>query len=461
MTPSRRSFLRAGSAAIVGLSVQGSRRLLASGKPRIGIVGGGLAGVCCAWLLDGVAESVVFEARPVLGGHADTVAVPVPGGEIVQADLGAQFFGPATHPTYVKLLQLVGLIDDSHPDEDATIDIDMTISITEAGRPQPRFVSPARGRTWPLFAPWNQAALRAFLVFTIHARQLVQNGDWLVSLGDWLGGLPVPAEQRDHLLLPMLAALTGCSLEQAPALSARGAVFFVAGALPSLRFSNSLIGVGGNVERIAAQASDLTARLGSPVVSVSPRPGGGYRIASADGAASEVDAVVFACPPYLAGPLLGEIPALGDAAPLLGQLPHFTAVLSIHRDPAYMPAKRAWWSSYNADLADGYCEGSVWYGALRPPVPGHGAVSLFKSWVTARSREPQLEVARRSFRHPLVTPAFIETQRSLAAFQGLDAVWFAGSYLKEVDSQETALRSAMDAVRAIAPEAPNLLALGG
>jgi hypothetical protein len=30
-----------------------------------------------------------------------------------------------------------------------------------------------------------------------------------------------------------------------------------------------------------------------------------------------------------------------------------------------------------------------------------------------------------------------------------------------VDSQETALLSAMDAARAIAPEAPNLLALGG
>jgi predicted NAD/FAD-binding protein len=88
-------------------------------------------------------------------------------------------------------------------------------------------------------------------------------------------------------------------------------------------------------------------------------------------------------------------------------------------------------------------------------------MSLFKSWATARSQAPQEEVFRQAFRHPLVTPGFIEAQRSLAEHQGEGGVWFAGSYTSEVDSQETALVSAMNVVRHLAPQAPNLVALGG
>lgn len=461
MAPSRRSFLKTGSAAMLGLSVQGSAsRLFAAGPPRIGIVGGGLSGVASAWLLDGVAEAVVFEARPELGGHAQTIPL-VADGQLVEVDVGAQFFGPGTHPTYEKLLELIGLLNPERPGLDATIDVDMTITITETAAPRPRFVSPSADRAWPLFAPWNRDALEAFLVFALHAKPFAEDGDWLITLGDWLAGLPVPPEQRDGLLLPLLAALTGCSLEQAPALSARSAIFFIGAALPSLRYRNSLLGLGGNVEHLARQSHNLTTHLAQPVTAVHPRLEGGYEVRSAAGVSEVVDAVIFASPPYLVSPLLAEIPALAEAAALLAQFEFFTAEIALHRDAAYMPSKPAWWSAYNANIEGGRCEGSIWYGALRPVVPGHGPVSAFKSWATARSQPPQHELYRRAFRHPFITPAFIETQRSLAEHQGTAGVWFAGSYNKEVDSQETALTSAMDVVRDIAPNAPNLIALGG
>src|SRR5262245_36858794 len=123
----RRSFLKTSSAAMLGLSVAGrARRALADPPPRVGIVGGGLAGVACAWLLDGTSNTILFERHPVLGGHAQTIPVTV-GGEDLLIDVGAQFFAPGTHPAYVKLLQLIGLIDPAHPDDDETIEADMTI----------------------------------------------------------------------------------------------------------------------------------------------------------------------------------------------------------------------------------------------------------------------------------------------------------------------------------------------
>lgn len=64
-----------------------------------------------------------------------------------------------------------------------------------------------------------------------------------------------------------------------------------------------------------------------------------------------------------------------------------------------------------------------------------------------------------SFSPPRITPDFIKAQRLLAACPGVTGIWFAGSYTGEVDSQETALLSAMNVVRQLDPQAPNLLAL--
>ena len=339
----RRSFLKAGSVAVVGAALPGRTAwTFAEQRPRIGIIGGGLAGVSCAWLLDAVADCVLFEDRPSLGGNANTIPVLV-GGRWILVDVGAQFFSGGSHPTYTRLLEIIGLLDPDRPQQDATIDAQMTITLGESGVPLPRFVSPAAGRLWPLLASWNQPALGAFLVFSQAAKQLCQDGDWLLPLDAWLTALPVAPEQREGLLRPLVAAMVGCSLEQTGALSARSAVTFVGSALPDnplepFRYSNSLLGLGGNVQYLAGLCHNLISHAGSPVVSLEPRPPGGYFIRNAAGTSEPVDAVIFAAPPYVVSPLLSGMPELADAALALDDLEYFSTQISIHRDPLYMPA---------------------------------------------------------------------------------------------------------------------------
>jgi predicted NAD/FAD-binding protein len=407
---------------------------------------------------------VLFESRNTLGGHAHTVPV-LAGGQEVLVDVGAQFFARGPHPTYTKLLELLGLLDAGAPEHDATLDVEMTITVTRAGEANPRLVSPSRDRVWPVFAPWNRSALAAFLGFTRAAERLSRDGDWDLPLGSWLDGLRLAAEQREGLLLPLLAAMVGCTTEQARALSARGAVLFIAKALPEklldpVLYGNSLLGLQGNVERLAAECHGLTTHAGLPVSAVRRRFGGGFRI-HAGGLTEDVDLVVFAAPPHATAPLLADLILLAGAARVLEDFEYFTAEVSVHRDPVYMPENPRHWSAYNAQVDGVHAEGSVWYGALRPVPTGDEPLSLFKSWATARAQPPQDEILRRAFRHPLVTPAFLRSQRRLARFQGRAGVYFAGSYTREVDSQETALVSAMDVARAIAPSAPNLAALQG
>ena len=137
---SRRSFLRKGALAAIGLGISGERTSLsASSLPRVGIVGGGLAGVACGWLLDGVAEAVLFESRPSIGGHAHTIPVAV-GNQEILVDVGAQFFSPGPHPAYSKLLELIGLTRPGDPTHDAILEAEMSITVMEAGQTPLRFV---------------------------------------------------------------------------------------------------------------------------------------------------------------------------------------------------------------------------------------------------------------------------------------------------------------------------------
>jgi predicted NAD/FAD-binding protein len=457
----RRAFLKAGAAAALAASLP---RPLRGAVPRVGIVGGGLAGVATAWLLDGAAEVVLFESRTALGGHAHTVSVDVAGEPFV-VDVGAQFVAGGPHPTYMRLLEHLGLLDPAAPEDDQTTDVEMTITVSQAGAARPIFLSPAPGRAWTLLAPWNLPSLAAFAVFRRAALRLVRRNDWSTAVGDWLDGLPIGLEAREGLILPLLAAMVGCTNDQARTLSALGAVFFIAKALPDrpldpVRYANSDIGLGGNVAAMAAACGSLTVSLAAPIAGLAALPGGGYRLHAEGGAVEDVDLLVLATPPDAAAALLGGLPGHDGTAALLGQFEYFEAEVSVHRDPAYMPVRRRHWSSYNVLVEDGRAEASVWYGALRPAADGTAPL-VFKSWASARSAGPADEIVRRAFRHPLVSPAFLQRQAQLVPRQGAGGVFLAGSYTREVDSQESALVSAIEAARRIAPGAPNLLALAG
>jgi len=58
----------AGAVVAAALPLPRSR---AATLPRVAVIGGGMAGVASAWLLDGVCDVRLFDARDSLGGNAD------------------------------------------------------------------------------------------------------------------------------------------------------------------------------------------------------------------------------------------------------------------------------------------------------------------------------------------------------------------------------------------------------
>ena len=91
---SRRDFLQLVAAtAVLPASPAGA----ASRRRSVGIVGGGMAGVSLAWLLDGAYDVTLLEARDSIGGNIRSVDVVLDGHEFV-VDMGAQYFHPGPVP---------------------------------------------------------------------------------------------------------------------------------------------------------------------------------------------------------------------------------------------------------------------------------------------------------------------------------------------------------------------------
>ena len=121
------------------------------------------------------------------------------------------------------------------------------------------------------------------------------------------------------------------------------------------------------------------------------------------------DAVVLNAPPLHGRRLVHSLP---HGADLAGLLEHVRVLRLAHPDPhrpglrseAIAPTGRP-----TTPASKGrQCEGSVWYGALRPKLPSGQTVDVFKSWAERRRVEPKHILLQRRFKHPHITRSTIK-----------------------------------------------------
>jgi predicted NAD/FAD-binding protein len=433
-------------AASVALPVQG---LGATDRRRsVGIVGGGMAGVALAWLLDGARDVVLLEARGSIGGNVQSIEVELDGHRFV-VDMGAQYFHPAAYPVYTALLEHLGLHDPGSVAASATRPFPASFTLTAGLQATPRFVSPALPeRWWPFFAPWNLDGLWAFgLGFIVASIREQLNQPWELTLGEWLPTLGLSRAQWEGMLLPWAASLFSGNVEQARGLSARAAMFFAAKALPPNPFDPIVYyvlkpGLIEALSRMIAQCSTVQVVSDARVRHVSRDHRGGFMLRCADGRIVRVDDLVFASSGPPTARLLSRLPGTWPQLAALNGMDFAPARLALHTDPLYAPADPSHRSFINSDVQGGLCEASMSLASVVAGPPPVTAAKLWKSWITHRAR-PNEVLFETEFRHMLPTAATIRAQDRLALLQGLDGIWFAGGYLYPYDTQETAVRSAL------------------
>ncbi|MFY1683598.1 protoporphyrinogen/coproporphyrinogen oxidase [Micromonospora sp. WMMD730] len=408
---------------------------------RIVVVGGGLAGLTTAWLLEHDHETILLEAQAELGGHVRSATTLHHGVECA-VDLGAQDFSAALFPRHARLIQLMGLAAE-------VVEVPTTVTIQVPDMPVPLLVTPDGTRSGIL-----GAAGEALALLTRAAVDWDTEGvSWERSYADLVEPIPVSDGLKRTVLYAPVAALYGCSVDDARQVSGRAATAVLArSAAPavggSVGWQNLVGGLARLVRAIAVDLLATTIRTGSEIT----RMESGDRrwtLSTAGGQVYQADQVVLAVPPPRCLRLIRQFPHADRLSSALAGFRYLPSTTGLHLDPAYLPARADQWSTSNLTVYREHADSTAWYG----PITG---ARVFRSQLTHRPRLPERLVATADFEQLYPDAVAVRGRRVLADHQGRDGIWFAGHHLADIDSQETAVNSAIDIAARLAPASHRL-----
>ncbi|MDE1896238.1 MAG: FAD-dependent oxidoreductase [Rhodospirillales bacterium] len=377
----------------------------------IAVVGAGITGLSCAWLLGQQHNVTLFEAEPRLGGHSHTVEV-----EGMAVDTGFIVYNEPAYPNLTALFAHLGVTTEA---------TDMSFSVSLHDGALEYSGSSLRG----MFAqPMNMLRPRFWSMLIDLLRFYRQAPGAVAALGDMSlrsylrqGGFG-NAFLHDHLY-PMVAAVWSCPLGMAGDLPAASFIRFCNnhGLLKLTRrpvWRTVQSGSRNYVEKLRAGFSGIV-QSGTPVTAVR-RHGGGVELAVPGGTAS-FDELVLACHADEAFALLADPSPLERE--IIGAFRTTSNEVVLHGDAAAMPKRRAAWAAWN--YMSGGDEGAVtyWMNRLQNLPPE-------RQWfVTLNSPWPLRGVAlRQSFTHPVFDVAALRAQKRLWEVQGFNRTWFCGAW---------------------------------
>jgi len=394
-------------------------------RQHIAVIGSGIAGLSCAWLLARRHRVTLIEAAPRLGGHVNTIAVPTPDGD-VPVDTGFIVYNEATYPNLTALLAHLGVA--TQPSE-----MSFAVSLDEgkleyAGTDLAGLFAQRSNLLRPRF--WKMLADLLRFYRTAPA-DLAASGDTEITLGDYLTRNRYGAGLRDDHLLPMAAAIWSGG---ADALANYPAASFVRFCTNHglLQVSNRPLWrtvTGGSAVYVRKLLEDFPGKIAtSTQVQGVRRDADGVAVDLGDGEVRRFDQVVLATSAPRALALLTD--AVEAERSLLGTFGGTRNLAVLHSDPTLMPKRRAVWSSWNylgrrapgidAELCVTYwmnCLQNIsgdtpYFVTLNPPRPP-AAGTLWHSEI---------------YEHPVFSPAATQAQRQLWTLQGLRRTWYCGAW---------------------------------
>ena len=405
---------------------------------RIGVVGAGGAGLVASWLLQDEHEVEVFEAADRPGGHLDTTTVEADGGP-VEVELGAQFFFREGYSGLHALLARLGRTP-------TPIRLGLSVTPRDGGAP---FVLPpldlAAARS--IASPTVLRRLYWFLRFGWGGEDVVREADWSVSVQALVDRIHAPRAIADGFLIPFVASSWGVPMDAAREMSAYS-VTRVMGVRPTrLPHSHRVPGgLGGYAHALVADAPRIKLHLNTPVHGLRPAPQGGLELDVGERRA-RFDAVILACDWRASAAACRDAPALAPWHQAFAAFEDYDATVVVHRDSSVMPADRRLWHSANHDhRGDAMPRNTVWAG--QP-----SGADVFRTWLRPDESPPRDTIEVRRFKHILMVPQHRARQEAVARLQGTSGLWAVGMYTDGIDNHESAIRSAAQVARSIAPEA--------
>jgi len=412
---------------------------------RIGIIGGGGAGLSTAWLLNDHHQVTLFEKETRLGGHADTVHVDVDGTS-VGIDAGFEFFSEAMFPTFVKLLKILDV---------PLRAFEMTVSFYPTDHSRLTYLPPMRAGKliWRSLTPQHIINFLQLQYVLKKARRLNDNRDIQLTIQDYLASLPLTKKFKKEFLNPFLLASWCCEPEDFNDFVAYNVLRYsykhqLSGLKPFI-WTEIAGGTQTYVQALQRTLDQTTLKLGTTISSITYADNV-YTVRELNGQIHIFDHLVIATNANQAATLLKDISFTEPVRSILNQVEYFQTTIAVHSDERSMPADRRAWSLVNTRYDGHHASYTIYKPWLSP------RRSIFKSWVTYDTQLPEKLYATTQYLHAKVNRAYFKTQQELPAYQGQNNLWFAGLYTHDVDCHESAIMSGVNIARQIEPQSIRL-----
>jgi hypothetical protein len=387
----------------------------------IAVIGSGIAGLSCAWLLSKRHRVTIYESAERIGGHVNTVPVSTAAG-VLPVDTGFIVYNEVTYPNLTALFRHLGV---------ATQESEMSFAVSlDGGRLEysgtglgglfAQKSNLLRPRFWGMLGD----LLRFYRAAPADMARLEVSGE---ALDEYLHIGGYGTALRDDHLLPMTAAIWSCAPDEAARQPAASFIRFcdnhgllkVAGR-PLWRTVR-----GGGQEYIARLIATFADRIHTDTEALAvQRIAAGVRVVTASGEHS-YDHAVLACHADQALRILGSAATRRERS-VLGAIRYTSNLAVLHTDETLMPRRRGAWASWNyLGASDARPCVTYWMNRLQRL---EGQTQYFVTLNPPRPPRPGHLLRSETYEHPMFDAATNKAQRQLWSLQGEGGVWFCGAH---------------------------------
>ncbi|MFT4717918.1 MAG: putative NAD/FAD-binding protein [Rickettsiales bacterium] len=415
---------------------------------KIAIIGSGISGLSCAWLLNQKHEITLFEKNDYLGGHSNTASISY-GSKKIAVDTGFIVFNFRTYPNLKAFFELLRVKISKSNMSFGIKDLDNGFEYSGNN------LSGLFAQKKNFFNLKFLKMLKDIMKFNKNAIKLIESGGDIreKTLNEFLDELKLGEYFKNYYLFPMAGAIWSCPLELVKGYPAKTFLqFFYNHGLLTVTNQPQWYSVdGGSKEYVKKMSESFNdkIKLGCNILK-SEKSGEKIILTDDKDKNYEFDHVIFASGANQTYKIISD--KSKKEKEILSKVKYSKNIAVLHKDKKQMPENKKAWASwvYLSKQAINKVSLSYWMNNLQNIDHSH---PLFVTLNPIEKINKNDIFGEYEYEHPIFDSDTINAQENLNTIQGKRNVWFCGAWTK-YGFHEDGLNSAINVVQQFGIEVP-------